>query len=136
MESGLTEFLTQNNSPYQNVTWAKLGSVEQAAILTDISTMLTNNIPVVFSYYTSSDEKKDGLALYFNVMQIADLNVAPPEQPTSHYMTITALEKYWSSSEEKYKYAMKIVSWGRVYYADLSSFMTVMDYFTNYLSVY
>lgn len=136
MESGLTEFLAKNNSPYQNVIWAKLGSVEQAAILTDISTMLSNNVPVVFSYYTSSNKREDGLALYLNLMQITDPNLDPPSQPTSHYMTITGLEKYWNPNEKKYKYAIKLVSWGTVYYADLSSYIMGMDYFTNYLSVF
>lgn len=51
-------------------------------------------------------------------------------------MTITGLEKYWNPNEKKYKYAIKLVSWGTVYYADLSSYIMGMDYFTNYLSVF
>ncbi len=137
MESGLTEFLTKNNSPYQNVTWAKLGSVEQAAILTDISTMLSNNIPVVFSYYTTSDT---AIEMFYDVMQIpaseTDSNIDPDNKATAHYMTMTGIEKYWSPRENKYKYAIKLVSWGEEYYADLSSYIAKMNYFTNYLSVF
>ncbi len=137
MESGLTEFLAKNNSPYQNVTWAKLGSVEQAAILTDISTMLSHNIPVVFSYYTTSDT---AIEMFYDVMQIpaaeTDSNIDPDNKATAHYMTMTGIEKYWSPRENKYKYAIKLVSWGKDYYADLSSYIAKMNYFTNYLSVF
>lgn len=136
MESGLTEFLTKNNSPYRNVTWAKFGSVEQTAILTDISTMLSNNIPVVFSYYTASKEEDECIKMYTDLMKIPNSPDESDSSQKAHYMTITGLEKYWNPNEKKYKYAMKIVSWGKVYYADLSSYMAVMDYFTNYLSVY
>lgn len=74
--------------------------------------------------------------MYKDLMKIPNSPDDPDNHQKAHYMTITGLEKYWNPSEKKYKYAMKIVSWGSVYYADLSSYMAEMDYFTNYLSVY
>ncbi len=155
MEKGLESYLKYNNSEYNNVTWAPYswyGKEEQSRlILKSMKNMLENNIPVVFSYYnndkkTESDTETEtepvskinkeqvgkDIKLYFTLndakYKINNKTI------NSHYMTVIGICRYIDDNSD-YKYVMKIVSWGDIYYIRYDEYRESIRYACNFLNV-
>ncbi|MCH5249049.1 MAG: cellulose binding domain-containing protein [Lachnospiraceae bacterium] len=135
MEDGFKKFLKRNNNDRTNVKWARhvrdAKNLHKKNVLNDIKYMLLNNIPVVFSYFDLYD--KD-ITLY-TYIEDAKINKKVDEGINSHYMTVIGLYRFADSDTMDYKYILKVVSWGNIYYIDYNEYADKLSYFSNILSV-
>lgn len=95
--------------------------------------MISDNIPVVFSYYVDGDN----LTLYFT-QENAINHLTGRRYSTStnsHYMTIIGYAKYMDPTDSRYKYVLKIVSWGNIYFVDFEEYVKHINIYTNLLEV-
>ncbi len=97
-----------------------------------IETMVSKNLPVVFSYYSFNDD--DEIMLYSN-WTIAKENVKIKKSTNSHYMTIIGYYKYLGKDDKNCSYILKVVSWGEIYYINYDKYADKLSYFSNILEV-
>ncbi len=79
MELGIMYYLTSNNHPYTNANWAPYcggKSDTKTGIANKIETMISRDLPVVFSFYASSNSKEDRLKLYTELKYAKEKNTA------------------------------------------------------------
>lgn len=137
MASGFSSFLKENGNEHNFVIWAAGASlrksVQKKAVLNKIEEMLENNIPVVFSYYSS--DKEEGINMYLDWWDVYNDGAKYDQFPHSHYMTITGLMKVLDQDTMEYKTVLKVVSWGEVYYIDYDEYADKLSYFSNILVV-
>ena len=131
------------------MTWAPYswyGKEEQSRlILKSMKNMLENNIPVVFSYYNNdkktekemkeenTTEKRGRKIKLYDSVNTAKINGDNTEKTNSHYMTVIVICRYIDDNSD-YKYVMKIVSWGDIYYIRYDEYSESISYACNFLS--
>ena len=131
------------------MTWAPYswyGKEEQSRlILKSMKNMLENNIPVVFSYYNNdkktekemkeenTTEKRGRKIKLYDSVNTAKINGDNTEKTNSHYMTVIGVCRYIDDNSD-YKYVMKIVSWGDIYYIRYDEYSESISYACNFLS--
>ncbi len=136
MEEGMTVFLEHNNNPNTFVRWAPYTlegkNSEKEDVAEKMEKMLANNLPVVFSYYTSNEDKE--LPLYTELEDAQKgVNMEPPV--ASHYMTCIGLYKTIQKDGTGYDYIMKVVSWGKIYYIRYDEYSNNLSCFSNILAI-
>ncbi len=138
MEDGLKNFLTVNQSAYRSVKWAPhcIDFSQKELVLADIETMLGNNVPVVFSYYTF--DKGSDLVLFHSLdaAKNRDYEAQDNRFINGHYMTIIGLYKYVNEEECENEYILKVLSWGEVYYIRYEEYVDEISYFSNIIKVF
>ncbi|MCR5210584.1 MAG: hypothetical protein K6C99_10270 [Lachnospiraceae bacterium] len=131
MTDGIKKYLCENNSPYKNATWAPTNN--KAGTIDKIETMISNGIPVVFSYYNTEVD----LFMYPDSenakMKTENIKF---QRCDSHYMTIIGYTKYWDEVTNEYKYILKIESWGKIYYINYDKYAESLSYYSNILEIY
>ena len=137
MENGVREFLKHNNAS-QSISWApytlRRASIEKNLVVEQMEYMLSNNIPVVFAYFTSDSDKE--LILYKSVEQAKNREVNNTNEPVSgHYMTVIGLIKYLNEDGNGFDYVMKVTSWGEIYYINYQDYCKNFSCFSNILSI-
>ncbi len=139
MELGLHSFLQMNNHEQTTVTWAPYSAYgkedEELLVLSEIESMLKNNLPVVFAYYTT--DKENPIVLYKEKEDAKNECIGSEENeyPTSHYMTIIGLYKYLDKSTMTFEYILEVVSWGDIYYIRYDEYSENINYFSNILRI-
>ncbi len=136
MERGIESYLKHNNCPYRKAKWAPDFARGKKKLKTKIArkieTMVSKNLPVVFSYYSFNDD--DEIMLYSN-WTIAKENVKIKKSTNSHYMTIIGYYKYLGKDDKNCSYILKVVSWGEIYYINYDKYADKLSYFSNILEV-
>ena len=93
--------------------------------------MLSNDIPVVFAYYSNDDE--------LNLYESTDLTNFTLKQPIkSHYMVITGIIEFSDGvvGITKHKTLYEVSSWGKKYYIDAETYLSNLSPFSNILNIY
>lgn len=135
MEAGMELYLISNHHPYTNVTWAPYcGGKSDTKLETanKIETMISRDLPVVFSYSTMS--AKNELKLYRDLAS-AEAKNRNNRPVNSHYMTVIGYTKYLKEDGISYSYILKVVSWGDIYYVDYDEYADKLSYVTNILEI-
>lgn len=137
MAKGFHNFLKDGNYSLTKVKWSRYGSLfgvaKKQKVLNEIERMLNDDIPVVFSYYSF---KGDKINLYGSIQAAGERNEENVDRVNSHYMTIIGLYGYPAGKSGNYRYILKVVSWGKIYYIDYDEYAEKLDYASNILSVY
>ena len=107
----------------------------KTGIANKIETMISRDLPVVFSFYTSGNSKEDRLKLYTELEYAKEKDDNNLESVNSHYMTIIGYSKYIKDDGISYSYILKVVSWGDIYYIDYDEYADKINYFTNILEI-
>ncbi len=136
MEKGIEEYLKYNNHNCNRAIWAPYSIISDPKIETaeKIEKMIGMNIPVVFAYHSFLGEK---LVLYQNEADALNDSLASGSDGfcSSHYMTIIGIEKYLEESGISYKYILKVVSWGNIYYVNYDEYAKKLSSFSNILEL-
>ena len=106
-------------------------SCSQEKCKKDIKRMLSNDIPVVFAYYSNDDE--------LNLYESTDLTNFTLKQPIkSHYMVITGIIEFSDGvvGITKHKTLYEVSSWGKKYYIDAETYLSNLSPFSNILNIY
>ena len=140
MESGIRKFLKHNNAVSQKVSWApyalQCASDERIAVAEQMEKMLSENIPVVFAYYTPDKDRDKKLPLYSNEEGAKNRDdTYIREYVSSHYMTVLGLIKSLNAERTGYDYVMKVASWGEIYYINYQEYSKNFSSFSNILSI-
>lgn len=133
MERGIESYLKHNNCPYKNATWAPacVGKADLKIIIgRKIEAMISQKLPVVFSYYSSDD---DEIMLYYSEKG-AEKRTGKKESTNSHYMTIIGYSRV-PGDGKSYSYVLKVVSWGKIYYINYDEYADKLSCFSNILEV-
>lgn len=139
MEVGLHRFLQMNNHKQTSVKWAPYSAYakenEKSLVLDEIEKMLNNDLPVIFAYYTTDEDKP--IILYKDKDDAKERNVEDKENetPTAHYMTIIGLHKDFEERTMTYEYILEVVSWGNIYYIRYDDYSENISYFSNILRI-
>ncbi len=140
MDRVLENYLSENGHEQTSVTWAPYTPAgaedEKLYVLHEIRTMLDNDLPVVFAYFTF--DKNNPLTLYTSLEYAKTRDKEQDENsqdPTSHYMTIIGLYKYFDETIGRYEYIMEVTSWGKRYYARYDEYSDNLTYFSNILRI-
>lgn len=140
MEYGLERFLNINNHRQKTVTWAPYSwygkTDEEELVLEQIETMLNNNLPVVFSYYTADKDEAINLYKELEGAKIENINDSDHETVTGHYMTIIGLYKYLDEKSTDYKHILKVTSWGKIFYIRYDEYCKSLNFFSNILRIH
>lgn len=134
MKLGIQSFLKFNNHPYKKAKWAPVSAGDDKAktkLIDKIKTMISNDLPVVFSYYSS--DKNDEIKLYFEENGAKDKK-GSFRDVNSHYMTIIGYSKF-SGEKKSCSYVLKVVSWGKIYYINYDEYADKLSYFSNILEI-
>ena len=136
MVSGMRYYLLWNEHPYTGVTWAPFcvgKSDAKAKVASTIETMISRDLPVVFSYYSS----QESVRLYYERADAeAKTNNEDKFYPTnSHYMTIIGYSKYLKDDGIGYSYVLEVVSWGKIYYINYDEYAEKLSWFSNILEI-
>lgn len=134
----IRDFLKHNDDEHQQVSWAPYtllrATNEKIAVAEQMEYMLSNNIPVVFAYFTTDSNKE--LMLYKSVEQAKNRVVSITNEPVlGHYMTVIGLIKNLNEEGTGYDYVMKVTSWGEVYYINYQDYSKHFSVFCNILSI-
>lgn len=139
MELGLNNFLKMNHHKQTSVKWAPYSAYakedEKLLVLDEIEKMLSNNLPIVFAYYTA--DKNNPIILYKDREDAKKCKVEGDnyKDPTNHYMTIIGLHKYLDENTMTYEYILEVVSWGDIYYIRYDDYGDNICYFSNILRI-
>lgn len=137
MEKGLRNFLKAGCYSHTKVRWSKYGSffgvMKKQKILNEIERMLNDDMPVVFSYYSFAGDK---ITLYTSLQAAAEMDGTGADNVNSHYMTIIGLYGCPGEQSGNYRYILKVVSWGKIYYINYDEYAEKLDYASNILSIY
>ena len=129
MESGIEKYLEENGSLYCNAKWASTNN--KTKTISVIETMISNNLPVVFSYH----DPDDPLGMYGSVENAKkDFNTI--YNARDHYMTIIGYTKYLNDNGKDYSYVLKVESWGNIYYISYDQYADKISYVTNILEIF
>lgn len=136
----IRDFLKHNDDEHQQVSWAPYtllrATNEKIAVAEQMEVMLTENIPVVFSYHTFSDSDDNKLPLYYSAEGARSKDDNDVYQyVSSHYMTVIGLIKYLNEDGTAYDYVMKVTSWGKIYYINYQEYSKNFSTFSNILSI-
>lgn len=134
MEKGIKSYLNHNNYPYNKVKWAPVYMGKdwlKNITARKIEAMISKNLPVVFSYY--STDKRDKIKLYFG-KEGAETKKGSYRTINNHYMTIIGYSKSGGNGKS-YSYVLKVVSWGKIYYINYDEYAEKLSYFSNILEV-
>ena len=142
MAGGISTFLRANGFSFNDVTWAPdyLGFGRKEKVMESIKTMISNDIPVIFSYHNSYRELRiyqsnNSTNDYNRVIQ-GDFGKYDWDRSVgSHYMTIIGYVEYYNDDQLSPKYLLKVVSWGRIYYIDYDEYSESISYFSNILEI-
>ncbi len=135
MKLGIQSYLKSNNHPYKKAKWAPVSAGDKKAktkIAIKIETMISRDLPVVFSYYSS--DKDDKINLYFDEKAAED-GKGSHREINSHYMTIIGYSKFSGKDKKRCSYVLKVVSWGEIYYINYDEYADKLSYFSNILEV-
>ena len=131
MTHGITEFLVYNGDPDSYVKW--MPSCDKKENIKIIENMISNNIPIVFSYNTFDD---DLLYLYGNINDAKQNSRNNSVPIMSHYMSIVGYIKYFENDySNDYSYILIVVSNGEKYFINYDFYSNHYDLFTNILEV-
>lgn len=137
MERGFHNFLKDGNDSHTKVKWSRYGSLfgvmKKQKVLNEVERMLNDDMPVVFSYYSF---KGDKINLYTSIQAAEERNEENVYRVNSHYMTIIGLYGCPAGQSGNYRYILKVVSWGMIYYINYDEYAEKLDYASNILSVY
>ena len=131
MVRGIENFLVYNGEADGDASWMYFD--EGADPIKTIERMISENIPIVFSYYV------DGLKipLYYSeenaINHLTDTGYAT--STNSHYMTIIGYTKYLDPDSNHYRYVLKVVSWGKIYYINFDEYVDYMNLYTSILEI-
>lgn len=136
MERGIGSYLKHNNCPYKKAEWAPFcgGSATMKEYTANkIELMISRNLPVVFSYYSFGIED---IKLYYD-QESAEKKKGEFEPTDSHYMTIIGYTKFLINIKNKkeYRYILKVVSWGDIYYINYDDYAKWISDFSHILEV-
>ncbi len=134
MEVGIEYYLEHNNHQYKNATWAPYcggKSDTKVGIANKIETMISRNLPVAFAYVSFDDE----IRLYKNLKSAETTNISDSRGTNGHYMTIIGYSKYLQDDGINYRYILKVVSWGEIFYIDYDEYADKLSYFSNILEI-
>ncbi|MBR3515958.1 MAG: hypothetical protein IKO10_06550 [Lachnospiraceae bacterium] len=129
MVMGIENYLKKNNHPYQQAVWAP--TLSKTGMISRIETMISNGIPVVFSYHSFIEDirmygsDKDAITMGDNKLQ----------SPRSHYMTIIGYTKYLRDNGKDYGYILKVESWGNIYYINYDEYAKKISILSNILEI-
>ncbi|MDE6015625.1 MAG: VWA domain-containing protein [Acetatifactor sp.] len=139
MESGMENFLKNNDSTFHSAQWApysmQRASKQRQSVLKEIETMLNNNLPVVFNYYSFDEDNKIDMYPSIHLAQNKNTKNDKHRRVVSHYMTIIGLYKYLDNTTHQYQYIMQIVSWGNIYYIRYDQYADNLSCFSNILKI-
>lgn len=135
MERGIESYLKHNNHPYRKAKWAPVkGGKSKVKTKTagKIETMISRDLPVVFSYYSS--DKDDKIKLYPSLIRA--LGKGKTDDATNgHYMTIIGYSKFLREKDKSYTYILEVASWGDIYFINYDEYADNLSYFSNILEV-
>ena len=134
--------LMANQHPYNNVKWAP--SYNYDYTINSIKSMLSKNIPVVFSYDTTfndlsslelyKENSEDAINDYSRAICHEFDNAKSDTTITSHYMTIIDCIEYLDEGVDS-QYILKVISWGDVYYIRYEDFARGLSVSQNILEI-
>lgn len=138
MEPEFKKFFRIIGMGKKKVKWArffrKSKAGQKVSVLEEIRRMLTEQIPVICSYYVKPSKKEGDNKLSLYEIE-PDGNVGRKCTDTNdHYMTIIGL--YEKEEQRGKKAYCKVVSWGKLYYMDYDEYAESLSFFSNVLSVW
>lgn len=126
MKAGLKKFFKEEKANVK-IKWAP--TLNKGQIMSYVTSMLDNDIPISASYYVFN--KKNTLNFY--VYDDSKKTMIKASGCSSHYFNITGIKDV-AENMETTKYFI-ISSWGKKYYIKVNEWIEKLSYFSNILFV-